>query len=177
MPLLIHVRKGKKIFMNGAVLENASERTITFLLKNQAEILRCDDVLVPDDAVTPASRIYYALQCLYLFPDSRGQCLPVLVELVESYRKAAPSASELVERLFTAVRAGQYYDGLKVARELIAHERRCLQRLDRGLAGTAGNEGASLKAPLGPAVARPREAAASKPREAALSKPRKTLAR
>jgi flagellar biosynthesis repressor protein FlbT len=165
MPLLIHVRKGKKIFMNGAVLENASERTITFLLKNKAEILRCDDILVPDEAVTPASRIYYALQCLYLFPDSRGQCFPVLFELAESYREAAPSASELVERMFTAVRAKQYYDGLKLARELIAHESRCLQRLDRGLAGTDGNEAANLKAPLVPAVALPREAAASKPRK------------
>ena len=154
MPLLLHIRKGKKIFINGAVLENASERTVTVLLKNQAEILRCDDVLAPDDAVTPASRIYYALQCLYLFPDSRRHCFPLFLDLVESYREAAPSVSELVERLFAVVRAEQFYDALKLARELIVHESRSLQGLERRLAASAEGEGADPAVPRDRAVAR-----------------------
>ena len=165
MPLLIHIRKGKKIFINGAVVENASERTITFLLRNQAEVLRCDDVLTPDEAVTPASRIYYALQCLYLFPASRRHCFTLFFELAESYRKAAPSVSDLVERLFARVRAGQFYDALKLARELIVHESRCLQCLERGLTGDAGGDGANSGIPLKRTVARSCEGAARKLRE------------
>jgi flagellar biosynthesis repressor protein FlbT len=140
MPLLIHIRKGKKIFINGAVLENASERTVTFLLRNQAEVLRCDDVLIPDEAVTPASRVYYTLQCLYLFPASRRRCAPVFFRLAESYREAAPSMSELIDRLLARVRAGQYYDALKLARELIVHESRCLQSLAERLDDDAEGE-------------------------------------
>lgn len=154
MPLLIHIRKGKKIFINGAVLENASERTITFLLKNQAEILRCDDVLTPDAVGTPATRIYYTLQCLYLFPAGRRRYFTLFFDLVESYREAAPSVNDLVERLFTAVRAGQFYDALKLARELIVHESRSLQGLDRRLVASAQGEGVDPAVPRDRAVAR-----------------------
>ncbi len=158
MPLLIHVKKGKKIFINGAVLENATERTMTFLLRNKAEVLRCDDVLPPQEAATPAGRIYYALQCLYLFPDYRPRYLSVFSDLVESYRAAAPSVSALVERLFALVRAGQFYESLKLARELIAHEGQCLQRLDACLAERAD------------------KAAVSQSREAAIAEPHETVA-
>jgi flagellar biosynthesis repressor protein FlbT len=133
MPLAIHIRRGKKIIINGAVLENASERPIKFLLKNRAEILRCDDVLAPDQAVTPAGRIYYALQCVYLFPHSKSRHLSLFFDLVEGYRTAAPSVNDVVERLLALVHSGQFYDALKLARELIVHERECLRRLDRHL--------------------------------------------
>ena len=131
MPLAIHIRKGKKIIINGAVLENASERPIKFLLKNRAEVLRCDDVLAPDQAVTPAGRIYYALQCVYLFPHSKSRHLSLFFDLVEGYRTAAPSVDAIVDRLLALVRLGQFYDALKLARELIVHEGECLRRLDR----------------------------------------------
>lgn len=167
MPLLIHIRRGKKIFINGAVLENASERTITFLLKNQAEILRCDDVLTPDEAGTPANRIYYTLQCLYLFPGNRRRYASLFFGLGESYRQAAPSANELVEHLFARVRAGQYYDALKLARELITHENRCLQVLEKALAGDATNDERDSEAS--------REVGTAKPCAPAFGKRRATL--
>jgi flagellar protein FlbT len=136
MPLAIHIRKGKKIIINGAVLENASERPIKFLLKNRAEILRCDDVLAPEQAVTPAGRIYYALQCVYLFPHSKSRHLYLFFDLVEGYRIAAPSVNDLVERLLVLVHSGHFYDALKLTRELIVHEYECLQRLERYLTKT-----------------------------------------
>lgn len=167
MPLLIHIRRGKKIFINGAVLENASERTITFLLKNQAEILRCDDVLTPDEAGTPANRIYYTLQCLYLFPANRRRYASLFFGLAESYCEAAPSASGLIEQMLARVRAGQYYDALKLARELMAHESRCLHVLEGCLAGDAANDDAGAKVSS--------EATAARPDAPALGKRRETL--
>jgi flagellar protein FlbT len=133
MPLAIHIRKGKKIIINGAVLENASERPIKFLLKNRAEVLRCDDVLAPDEAVTPAGRIYYALQCVYLFPHSKSRHLSLFLDLVEGYRIAAPSVNDVVEGLLGLVHSGAFYEALKLARELIVHEHRCLRRMEQYL--------------------------------------------
>lgn len=129
MALLIHIKKGKKLIINGAVLENVSERTISFLLKNEVDVLRCDDVLAPDEAATPAGRIYYALQCLYLFPNRRECYLPVFSELIEIYRQAAPSMSKLIDDILCHVRAGQFYEALKHTRELIRHEGRSLALL------------------------------------------------
>lgn len=122
MALLIHIKKGKKAIINGAVIENASGRTMSFLLKNEAEVLRCDDVLDPADADTPAGRVYYALQCLYLFSERRDRYLPIFSESIEIYRRAAPSASDLVDGILAYVRAGRFYEALKLTRELIAHQ-------------------------------------------------------
>ena len=73
MALVVHLKKGAQIIVNGAVLENVTGRAISLALKNDATILRGDDILSPDAAVTPASRVYYALQCAYLFKERRAR--------------------------------------------------------------------------------------------------------
>lgn len=122
MALLIHLKKGRKIIINGAVLENASGRTASFLMCNEAEVLRGEDVLPPDDALTPAGRIYYALQCLYLFPDQRPAYGPAFVALIEAFRDAAPGTGPVIDRLRMAVDDGRYYDALKTTRDLVRQE-------------------------------------------------------
>ena len=67
--LVIHLKKDQQIVLNGAVIENTSGRSISLSVKNEAAILRSSDILAPEDAATPASRAYYALQCVYLFPE------------------------------------------------------------------------------------------------------------
>lgn len=129
MALVIHLKKNQQLIINGAVLENASSRTISLLLKNEAAVLRQDDVLTPEAAITPASRTYYALQCVYLFPEERGRHLPNFKQLLESYVRAAPSAHSIAEDIETAVESGRYYAALKRAQALIRHEG---QVLDHG---------------------------------------------
>lgn len=140
MALLIHIKKGKKVIINGAVLENASGRTMSFLLQNEAQVLRGDDVLAPDDASTPAGRIYYALQCLYLFPERQPRYLPLFSDLIECYRQASPSASDLIDTILESVRAGRFYEALKGARELIRHEGRLLTALAEAPAAKAAHD-------------------------------------
>lgn len=129
MALTIHIKKEKKIIVNGAVLENASGRTLSFILKNEANVLRCEDVLSPEERSTPVGRIYYALQCLYLFPERRALYAATFSDLIESYRQAAPSASAIIDQILMRVRAGQFYDALKITRKLARHEAQCLSAL------------------------------------------------
>jgi len=99
MPLKIQLKKGQKIIINGAVLENASSRTASLLVINNASIMRDADVLTPEDAVTPAARVYYSLQCMYLFPEEKDTHLPRFNEFIEAYGKAAPSSAKIVSEL------------------------------------------------------------------------------
>lgn len=122
MALVIHLKKGQQLIVNGAVLENASARTISLLLKNEAAVLRQDDIIAPEAAITPASRTYYALQCVYLFPEDRERHLQNFNQLLESYVHAAPSAGEIAEDVKAAVANGRYYAALKRAQALIKHE-------------------------------------------------------
>lgn len=129
MALVIHLRKDGRVIINGAVLENVSGRAVSIAVKNEASILRDDDVLQPEDAVTPASRVYFALQCAYVFPESRARHMAQFDEFLSAYLEAAPSAAPLASAVQTAVDAGRLYEGLKKARGLFAHEREILARL------------------------------------------------
>lgn len=134
MALVIHLKKDAQVIINGAVLENVSGRTVSLAVKNDAAILRGDDVLRPDAACTPATRVYYALQCAYLFPERRGQHLELCSDLLHSYTQAAPSARLLGDAVRTAMLSGNLYDALKRARALILHETKVLSHVQERLA-------------------------------------------
>ncbi len=122
MPLKIHLKKGQKILINGAVIECTSPHNVSLLVKNDAAILRDSDILSPEDAITPASRVYYALQCLYIFPDKYEENLLRFNDFLGSYTKAAPSADAITSKIKKLVKNGELYKALKSAPELIEHE-------------------------------------------------------
>ena len=133
MALVIHLKKGAQLIVNGAVLENVTGRPISLALKNDATILRCDDILSPDAAVTPASRVYYALQCAYLFRERRHEALLSFRELLDSYQAAAPSARPIADEVMAALAADDFYAALKKAQALIQHEGRLLSDVEERL--------------------------------------------
>ncbi|MCU0893779.1 MAG: flagellar biosynthesis repressor FlbT [Rhodospirillales bacterium] len=131
--LVIHLKKDQQIVLNGAVIENTTGRSISLAVKNEAKILRSSDILAPEDAATPASRAYYALQCVYLFPERAHHYLPIFNALVESYAEAAPSAREVVSEIREELAASRTYAALKLAQRLITHEGKVLSDAERTL--------------------------------------------
>jgi flagellar protein FlbT len=133
MALVIHLKKGGQIIVNGAVLENASNRPISLIIKNDAAILRGEDILAPEAAATPATRIYYVLQCAYLFNDQRGVYLHDFVQLLDDYLQAAPSALPIIEEIRAIIEPNNLYAALKKARVLIEHEGKVLTHVQERL--------------------------------------------
>ncbi|MCB2102046.1 MAG: flagellar biosynthesis repressor FlbT [Rhodobacterales bacterium] len=133
MPLKLQIKKGQKIIINGAVLENITAHNVSLLVMNEAAILRDSDILTPEEAVTPASRVYYALQCLYLFPSQHDHHLPHLNDFLESYQRAAPSALPVTSDIRQMVDEGQLYQALKRGRDLILHEKKVLDHVHERL--------------------------------------------
>ena len=121
MPLKLTLGRGERLIVNGAVIRNDGEGA-SLLFENQAHILRQKDILSQAEASTPASRVYMALQCAYLFPERREQHLRDYKQLLEDYVAAAPSSKEIAEEIGTKVETGHLYDGLKACRHLLAHE-------------------------------------------------------
>ncbi|MCW8863086.1 MAG: flagellar biosynthesis repressor FlbT [Rhodospirillales bacterium] len=133
MALKLQLKKGQKVIINGAVLENLGSHTISLGVMNRASILRENDILTPEDATTPASRVYYAVQCIYLFPDEHGKYHALFEELAAAYAAAAPSSGELVNELRQFVEDGNLYEALKKAKDLIGHEGRVLSHAEKRL--------------------------------------------
>ncbi len=67
MPLTINLKPKERLIVNGVVIENSSTPS-RILIHNTAALLREKDILTEEQATTPARRIYFAIQCEYLFP-------------------------------------------------------------------------------------------------------------
>ena len=121
MALRITLEPGKKVIINGAVIENTGG-SATLKIHNKANILRGTEVLTEAEANTPARRLYHALQSAYLFEANRGEYLARFEQFVTDYVTAAPSASEIAAKTLKSAAAGDYYAALKAARKFLTHE-------------------------------------------------------
>ena len=68
MPLKLILKPGEKIVINQAVIENGGEKA-QLVLQNKARVMRERDIMTEENADSPAKRIYFLVQMLYLFPD------------------------------------------------------------------------------------------------------------
>jgi len=129
MPLTINLKPGEKLIVNGVVLQNA-HHAAKLVVHNEAALLREKDILAEEAANTPARRIYFSVQCLYLFPAKRGFYLPMIHRFLSEFGEAAPSTLPLLREIEQEVAAEQLYHALKSIKQLIAKE----QEIVNGLA-------------------------------------------
>lgn len=125
MPLLIDLKPGEKVIVNGAVVENAGHSTKLRVL-NDSNILREKDIIADGDNITPAGRVYFFVQNAYIFPGSRAKYLGMFERCLNDYISSCLSAAPLGEELRSAVAGSEYYKALKLARKLLKHEAQVL---------------------------------------------------
>ena len=130
MPLLIDIKPGDKVIINGAVIENAGNSTKLFV-HNQAAILRGKEVLSEEDCGTPAARAYFALQCAYIFTDKQADYIAKFGKFLDDYLTACPSAKSIGEMIRKDIHEDKLYRALKNAQKLIAHEGEIFKSMQR----------------------------------------------
>jgi flagellar protein FlbT len=158
VPLLIDIKPGDKVIINGAVIENAGNSTKLFV-HNQAAILRGKEVLSEEDCGTPAARAYFALQCAYIFTDKHADYLAKFDKFLDDYLAACPSAKAIGEQIRKEIKDDKLYRALKAAQKLIAHEGDILKSMQRKVSEVAaaipeGEEAAASESPAGESTPR-----------------------
>jgi flagellar biosynthesis repressor protein FlbT len=120
--LKITLKDGEKMVVNGAVLR-ASGRT-TLWLESEAAILRGREVMKPDEADTPARRLYFSCMMAYLDPDHLDKHHHDIVMLLGDLIGAlsAPAAVAACAAVAREVAQGHHYRALTECRALIEHE-------------------------------------------------------
>lgn len=121
MPLRIKLPAKERIIVNGAVIENAGDAT-TIVLHNRADVLRRKEVMGEDEATSPARRVYYALQCAYMFDEERPRYAEHARQFLHQYLDAAPSALAIGEKIEQLIDADKLYNALRATQDLMDHE-------------------------------------------------------
>ncbi len=138
MPLKLDFKSGDKLVINGAVLENIGANA-KILVHNESAILREKEILSVADTSTPASRVYFALQCAYMFPHKKGEYLELFNKFLGEFVTACPSTKPIAEEIEKLVADEKIYKALKQTQKLVAHQAKVLKSLEDGMEKAAGD--------------------------------------
>jgi flagellar protein FlbT len=121
--LVLELRAGELMVVNGTALRFRSRAKVE--LVSRARFLFGKQVMAPDEASTPARRIYFALQTAYVGPDElREDAMAELHRLVGEFQDATTSAlaRQLLDRALALAEAEDWYAALKNVRIVMRHE-------------------------------------------------------
>jgi flagellar protein FlbT len=123
MPLKLSLRPGERFVVNGAVVQNGDRRG-TLVLQNKASVLREKDIMQPEEASTPARRIYFPIMMLYLGEGEKDAHFAEFSRRLAEFMGAVRGAEALAECVSVSrdVMAGDHYRALMRCRKLMAYE-------------------------------------------------------
>jgi flagellar protein FlbT len=127
--LVLELRQGEVMIVNGAPIRFRTKSRIE--LAARARFLFGKQIMPPDQADSPARRIYYALQSAYIGNDEeRPRGLRMARELIAEFKQATTSAlaREMLDRALSAAESDDCYQARKLARRIIRHEDSVLNR-------------------------------------------------
>ncbi|MGD1885536.1 MAG: flagellar biosynthesis repressor FlbT [Cohaesibacteraceae bacterium] len=133
MALKVELKPGERIIVGDCVITNDTHRTRLFI-EGRAPILREKDIFTADTADTPAKRVYFAVQLMYL-DGNVDKHSDQFLELSRDYMQAAPSSASIIERINNKILTGDLYKALREAKALISHEEERLNHAKRGGSG------------------------------------------
>ena len=128
--LVLELRQGEVMVINGAPIRFRTKTRIE--LTAHARFLFGKQIMPPDEADSPARKIYFALQTAYIgTDDERQRGLASAHELAGLFKAATSSAlaRDILDRALAAAEADECYQALKLARRIIRHEDAVLGRV------------------------------------------------
>lgn len=128
MALKLRLKPGEKVIIGGAVITNG-DRNADIRVENRVPILREKDILTEEAADSPCSRIYLAVQLMYIDEANLARYHKTYWELVKEVLKAAPSTRDHIEAISNEILAGRYFQALKKTQKLIQYERELLNNV------------------------------------------------
>lgn len=129
MALVIDLKPQEKILIGEAVITNSSQRT-RLHIAGDAPIIREKDIMQEQDANTPCKQIYFLIQCMYISrtpQDYHDRYFNRVAEI----QKASASSSIFFMQINEQIISGAYYKAMKLAQQLIEHERELLDNVTK----------------------------------------------
>jgi flagellar protein FlbT len=114
MSLKVELKPGERLIVGNCVITNSDQRTRLFI-DGKAPILREKDILTSETANSPAKRIYFAVQLMYIHEDV-AKLSEDYFKLVNDIISAAPSTIRIVDEINNEILTGQLYKALKAAK-------------------------------------------------------------
>lgn len=121
--MIIHLKRGEKLYVNGAVLRVDRRTSLEFL--NDVSFLLENHVMQAEEATTPIRQLYFVVQTMLMDPANAGMTAELYKHI--SFRTRQAITSEEIRAQVDAadgkVAEGRYFDALKHLRSCFGAER------------------------------------------------------
>ena len=128
MALKITLKPHEKMIIDGAVVTNGPHRCELYI-ENSVPILRQKDILSEKEANSPARRIYFSIQLMYIDTANLEVHHKAYWQLVQDLIQAVPSVLPYIDAINDTILKGEYYQALKGAKRLIEYEKEIVSRV------------------------------------------------
>lgn len=121
--LILSLAANEAFLVNGVRLQNGEKPSRIRICDKDARVLRCRDVLKPQDVNTPVKQIYYAVQLLISDDIDEAETVPALrracADVADAFAACDP---EIGPTLRSMIDRGSYYSLLCYVKQLIVIE-------------------------------------------------------
>jgi flagellar protein FlbT len=132
MSLKLRLKPDEKIIIGGAVIHNGPKAS-EFVVENTVPILRQKDIMAERDAESPARRVYFVIQLMYIDRENQVDYHTRYWDLVKDILAAAPSTKPYLDRISEQIVAGDFYQALKLTRKLIDYEEELISHVKKSV--------------------------------------------
>jgi flagellar biosynthesis repressor protein FlbT len=118
----IHLKRGEKVYVNGAVIKAQQRCSLEFL--NNVTFLLQNHVMQSEAAKTPFQQLYFVIQTLLIDPENESLTRTLYWHLSDCLR-ALLESDNLLDGLKCSddfVKSQRYFDALKMVRGLLKLE-------------------------------------------------------
>jgi flagellar protein FlbT len=132
--LKLSLKPGEKFVLNGAVVQNGDRRGV-LVLQNKASVLREKDIMQPEDATTPARRIYFPVMMMYLDEAGAERQYEEFATRLTEFMGVVRNPNVLGDCIAISkhVMGREYYKALMLSRKLIEYEDERLGHVSSGV--------------------------------------------
>lgn len=130
MPLKLTLKPDERVIIGGAVVKNTSGH-ISLAIENDIPVLRGKHVISPAAVNTPAQRLAFTIQLMYLSGGSTEELESLYINQLTDIAREAPSTTSRLNAIGQAITANDYYRALKQSWELIEYEKELISNAQR----------------------------------------------
>ena len=128
---------GERGVVGSMTVENLGAEPVELAVRGTGAVLRGKMIIRAEDATSPALRVYYVVQSMYIDPATAEAKFRELGGLVEELVNAVPSTGLIAADIGQAVLEGDFLAALSSCLELLRYE----EFLEKKAAGTDKPEG------------------------------------
>ncbi|MEY8802215.1 flagellar biosynthesis repressor FlbT [Leisingera sp. XS_AS12] len=137
MGLVLKVKAGDRLVINGAVLRNIGKSQMVVEVENRSDVLRGEEILGEAGACTPVRRLCHMIQLAMVSREGRGKILPRIHAAFEDLSEImAKSHGSVLSEALTKVGEDNFYAAYRLLLPVIKYEDELL-----AIAARTGQEG------------------------------------